>query len=83
MIQKTFMNKHIRLEDFLTKKQIKEVTDFINQMKKIGLTAIDTQVIVGLKEILRKYRNELLKKEIDSDYLAYVIAFEFSKRQSL
>lgn len=77
------MNKQnkARLDDFLTKKQIKEVTDYISQQVKNGLRATDTQVITGLKEILRKYRNELIIKEIDSDYLAYAIAFDASKRQ--
>jgi hypothetical protein len=72
---------NIRIENILTKKQIKEVTDYINKQAKAGYRVTDTQVITGLKEILHKWQDELVIKDIDSDFLAYAIVYESSKRQ--
>lgn len=67
------------ITDILNEKQIKDVMDYINNEAKSGRKATDTQVIKGLKEILSKWKDELILKGIDSDYLAYAIAFEMEK----
>ena len=70
--------KFVKLDEFLIKKQIKEIDDYIKSQRKAGKKAIDcTQ---GLKDLLKKNRDDLIRKGIDSNYLAYVIAWEYTRR---
>lgn len=65
--------KTASLTEILTKEQIKEVDEYVKTQHKAGVQPIDTEFIQGLKKILGKYRDELVLKGVDSDYLAYAL----------
>ncbi len=73
--------KIVTIGDILTESQIKEVKEYIDRQYTAGHRANETMVVAGLKEILGKWKKELAKKGIDSNYLAYAIAYEMGKQQ--
>jgi hypothetical protein len=69
--------KTASMDEILTKEQIKEVDEYVKTQRKAGVQPIDTEFIQGLKKLLDKYRDELVLKGVDSDYLAYALVNTF------
>ncbi len=71
------------IHNILSKKQIKELEEYFQAQKKSGFKPTDTATTKGLKAITKKWKEELLEKGIDSDYLAYVLSYIYSKTGTL
>ena len=67
------------MKEILTKEQIKEVDEYVMAQRKAGVQPIDTEFSQGLKKLSGKYRDELVLKGVDSDYLAYALVNTFMK----
>lgn len=69
--------KTTSMDEVLTKEQFKEVDEYVKIQHKAGVQPTDTEFIQGLKELLGKYRDELVLKGVESDYLAYALVNTF------
>jgi DNA-binding protein H-NS len=67
------------LHEILTAEQIKELRETVKELRKKKIAPLDQEFTKALREIFGKYREELLSKGIDSDYLAYAVSFVLSK----
>lgn len=63
------------IEEILTKDQIRELRMKLVELREKGLTPDDPEFIEEIKKLLGKYKKELEKRRVYSDYLAYVVAF--------
>jgi len=63
------------LEEILTKSQIKALMDKIKELNKKGISPSDPEYVDALKELFNQWKDELEKRGIYPDYLAYVVTF--------
>lgn len=63
----------------LTKKQMNEVQHYIDEQITKNINPLDPKFADGLKALLKKYENDLEKKGVYSDYLAYYIIYTLIK----
>lgn len=70
--------REVSVGNILTKEQQKEIEDFVKAKNKAKKKIIDC--ITELKKITGKWRQELLEKGMDSDFLAYTLASEYTMR---
>jgi hypothetical protein len=66
-----------KLGEILPKEAVEEITKFVNNTKPEGRTA------KNFLEILSKYRDHLLAREVLPEYLAYVLEHTFAEREIL
>jgi hypothetical protein len=65
--------KTIRLDEILTKEQLKKTLVIINQG---GGHPLDIATIKALKAYYKTIEDDLLAKDIPPDYLAYQVAYQ-------
>jgi hypothetical protein len=66
-------DKEVTLNQLLDKKQIKGLEKVINDLSHKKIDCINPEYSKRLKSFLGNMKEDLNKKGIDSDYLAYVI----------
>jgi hypothetical protein len=77
------MVEEVSLEEILTKEQLKELRNLVEEKKKKKVNPLSPEYTMQLKELFRKYEKELLKKGVLPDYLAYAVAFRISQNPEL
>jgi len=63
------------LEEILTKSQIKALIDKIQELRKKGISPSEPEYVDALKELFNQWKDELEKRGVYPDYLAYIITF--------
>ena len=67
--------KEMTIAEILTPKQLKEMEKVINQALKEKIDPLDPEFTKRLKVLFKPWAEELAVKEIDSDYLAYLVSY--------
>jgi arginine repressor len=70
----------VTISEILNKGQIAGLEKLIRLMKKEKIDVMSPEFSKRLKEYLGAFKEELLKKEIDSNYLAYAIVYQESMK---
>ncbi len=72
-------SSRFKLEDFLTKEQLKHVKNYRNEMTKKGIMPLNIIYTNGLKTMFNKLHKQLIDKGIFPDYLAYIVSYIHSR----
>jgi hypothetical protein len=68
--------REVGLEEILTKEQLKELKELVEEMKAKKVEPFSLEYTKRLRELLKKWEKELMEKEIHPDFLAYAISFK-------
>lgn len=73
--------KQTSLDELLTETQIHALDFTISELLNEGIEPLDTKFINVLKELFGIWKEHLESKGINSDYLAYAVAYAVSQQK--